>query len=106
MVANNLPTCQMYLNSFLRFCQLTGVPIKHEKTESARQIITFMGIELDSIQMEARLPQDKLTKLKALLDFHNNKRKITLKELQSLIGLLNFCCLVVIPGRCFFASFN
>ena len=29
------------------------------------------------------------------------KRKATLRELQSLIGVLNFACSVVVPGRCF-----
>lgn len=94
-------SCQRNLNSFLQFCKNTNIPIKSEKTESARTTITFMGLELDSIAMEARLPQDKLNKLRLALAEHAKKRKITLKELQSLLGLLNFCCNVVLPGRCF-----
>ena len=31
----------------------------------------------------------------------HKSRKVTLKELQSLVGLLNFCCAVVKPDRCF-----
>ena len=49
--------------------------------------------------MEA--PDDKLQKCNAqLLDMHK-RRKTTLKELQSLIGLLNFTCSLVLPGRAF-----
>lgn len=100
-IGHTFNECQGYLKKFLTICNVTGVPIKDEKTENARQVITFMGLELDSITMEARLPQDKLFKLQTLLAFHTGRRKITLKDLQSLIGLLNFCCSVVVPGRCF-----
>ena len=60
-----------------------------------------MGLELDSVEMEARLPPDKLNKAQELLNKYCNKRKIRLRELQSLIGYLSFCCSVVPPGRCF-----
>ena len=60
-----------------------------------------MGLELDSIEMEARLPLEKLIKARELLQKYSNKRKLRLRELQSLIGYLNFCCNVVHPGRCF-----
>lgn len=94
-------SCQNDLDRFLQFCQHIGVPIKLDKTESARTVITFMGLELDSVRMEARLPVDKLTKVRDQLSNMSRTRKVTLKELQSLLGLLNFCCQVVPPGRCF-----
>ena len=94
-------SCQSDIDSFLRFCDYIGVPIKKEKTESARTVITFMGLELDSVAMEARLPADKLSKVRGKLLHLSRSRNVTLKELQSLLGLLNFCCQVVLPGRCF-----
>ena len=51
--------------------------------------------------MEKRLPSDKLEKIRKLLKSFQHKKKATLVELQSLIGLLNFACSVVIPGRPF-----
>ena len=51
--------------------------------------------------MEARLPEENLDKCRAmLLDFYK-RRKVTPRELQSLIGLLNFRCSVVLPNRAF-----
>ena len=82
-------------------CSEVGVPNKSEKTESASTCLTFMGLVLDSTAMEARLPLDKVEKLRISLAHHARKCKIKVKELQSLLGLLNFCCKVVIPGRCF-----
>lgn len=95
------PRCNEDLDNFISMCNKLGVPIKAEKTERACTKLTFMGLELDSENMVARLPDDKLVKLRNLLDTFHRKRKIKLKDLQSLLGLLNFCCKVVVPGRCF-----
>ena len=51
--------------------------------------------------MEARLPPDKIAKLNACLNEFERKKSCTLKELQSLIGTLNFACKVVPPARPF-----
>jgi hypothetical protein len=51
--------------------------------------------------MEARLPTDKIERLKELFGQFENRRSCTLKQLQSLIGTLNFACKVVPPGRPF-----
>ena len=42
-------------NSFCNFAN-----IKKEKQEKARTIITVMGMELDSMKMEARLPRGQI----------------------------------------------
>ena len=94
-------SCQSDLSKFLGLCKVIGVPIKKEKTVAPTTCITFMGLELDSASMEARLPYDKLVKVRSLLKEIAKCRKITLRQLQSIIGLLNFCCSVVRPGRCF-----
>ena len=63
--------------------------------------LVFLGIEIDTQAMDMRLPRENLDKIKQSLDSMKYKRKIRLRELQSLIGLLNFACLVVVPGRTF-----
>ena len=57
--------------------------------------MTFLGIELDSIAI------DNVLKRKNSLSEMRVRRKFTLRELQSLIGLLNFACCVVQPSRTF-----
>jgi Reverse transcriptase (RNA-dependent DNA polymerase) len=61
----------------------------------------FLGIELDTEVMEARLPPDKLAKARAQIRALLHKSSVTHKELQSLISLLSFASKVVIPGRAF-----
>ena len=45
-------------------CALMGVPIAHDKTFDAGTILDFAGIELDTIQMTARLSADKIRNAK------------------------------------------
>ena len=51
--------------------------------------------------MEARLPPDKVERIWTSLIGFKSRKSYTLKELQSLIGTLNFACRVVPPGRPF-----
>ncbi|PJE77719.1 hypothetical protein CI610_03354 [invertebrate metagenome] len=97
----NSNKCQTDLENFLNLCKQVCIPIKHSKTVLPCTTITFLGIELDSIRMQARLPNDKLVKIRNLLASFQQKAKVTLRELQSLIGLLNFACSVITPGRPF-----
>ena len=93
--------CLSDVVTFENLCNNIGIPIKKSKTVLPTTSITIYGIEVDSVAMESRLPEDKLQRLKLLLPTMTNRKKVTLKELQSLIGLLNFACLVVTPGRAF-----
>lgn len=51
--------------------------------------------------MEARLPSDKVEKIKGYLLNMLHRNHTTLRELQSLIALLKIVCSVVVPGRAF-----
>ena len=48
--------------------------------------------------MEAQPPHDKSHKCAVIISQFPRCKKVTLKELQSLLGLLNFACAVVKPG--------
>ena len=63
-----------------------------EKTCGPSTNISFAGIELDTLLSEARLPPEKLEKCKSIISDFVNRKKVTLKEIQSLNGLLNFAC--------------
>lgn len=95
----NSPACENALLSFYSLSRQISFPIKQEKTVYPTTILTFLGLELDSERMEVRLPDDKLLKLKLEVQSFLSRSKATLKELQSLIGSLNFACAVVAPGR-------
>lgn len=93
--------CQGDLDRFKQMCSNIGVPLAPEKTVGPATCLPFVGIELDTIKSEARLPPDKLTKCRDLIQDMMQHQKATLKTIQSLVGLLNFACQVVLPGRPF-----
>ena len=63
-------------------------PVVASKTLGPSQELEFMGIVLDSIRMEARLPDDKFNRAREILNFFTQRRSVRLFELQSLIGTL------------------
>ena len=102
-VSNDESTCHADLMKFVMLCKDIGVPLAPEKTELPAMIMIFLGILLNSIRMEATLPDDKVEKCKKEIKMLLNKKvkKVQLMKLQSVIGLLNFACRVVSPGRAF-----
>ena len=65
------------------------------------QQLTFLGIEIDTVHRQLTLPEPKLCELQLLLRETTMNRAITKRDLQSLIGKLNFAERVVFGGRTF-----
>ena len=101
IVGPDMPSCKLSLDTFIAMCNEVGVPLAPDKTLGPATVLSFLGIELDSIALEARLPSDKLDKARSEIRHLLSAKKATLKELQSLTGLLNFMTTVIIPGRAF-----
>ncbi|XP_075203963.1 uncharacterized protein LOC142310334 isoform X1 [Anomaloglossus baeobatrachus] len=100
-VAQDSSRCSYLLNSFCSLMQRLGVPLSSEKTVGPARCLTFLGIELDSVQMVFRLPPDKISKLLGLVKGFLAVSKVTLKQMQSLLGMLVFACRVMPMGRVF-----
>lgn len=93
--------CGRQLEVILSACGYLGIPIAEEKTETPTPVLTFLGIELDTINLEARLPKDKLDDIGSLLRSFLGLHTCTKRELLSLLGKLNFAASVVHAGRPF-----
>lgn len=93
--------CAVLLGTLQHIADRFGVPLAPEKTEGPTSTIVFLGIEIDSMGMECRLPVDKLENLKAEVRGTIGKRKVQLRQLQSLLGKLNFACRIMPMGRAF-----
>lgn len=93
--------CSTALCHLLTLFTELDIPLAPGKTFTPSTQLEFMGILLDSSLMEARLPDDKLTRLRSLVSAWQSKTSCRLHDLQSLIGSLHFACKVVAPGRPF-----
>ena len=96
------PDCQQALTLMLHTCQQLGFPIAERKIEGPATTLVFLGILLDTGQLEMRLPEAKLKSLQALLQQWRGAKKTTKRELLSLIGSLSFAAKVIPAGRIFF----
>ena len=75
--------CEIALQKMLHICKQLGFPIAERKLEGLTTVITFLGIFLNTVKMELRLPRDKLQALMLLLRQWSTTKKKQQRE--------NFC---------------
>ena len=78
-----------------------GFNVSFAKVISPSTSVRFLGINIDTERLEMSLPEDKLTKLKGILEEFRGRRKATRRELERLGGLLAHCSKVIKGGRTF-----
>ena len=93
--------CARWVGVMDTTCEELGLPIEPEKSEGPSTTIPFLGVELDSVAMEARLPQQKLVQLRSLLGRWRKYKGCSKRDLLSLVGVLSHACKVVRAGRSF-----
>lgn len=92
-----------YKSEFEATCQMLGLK-RHPDEEESGTCIEFLGIELDTVAMEARLPLKKLERARQLVVDVIEADGVPLAKLETFVGFLSFCAKVVVPGRTFLAS--
>ena len=93
--------CELNISIFNHVCRRLGIPLAADKCEGPATCLTFLGIEIDSQEMEFRLPAEKLQRLRQEIGCWAGKKSCARRELQSLTGHLQHTATVVRPGRTF-----
>lgn len=78
--------CEFAQNCIINILRFVGFFVSWSKTQPPSQVLTFLGIEVDSIKMDFRLPLGKLTKLKIILLKHHSERLISKMNLEVLVN--------------------
>ena len=98
--------CTVALVAALALAQDLGfkVNLAPHKTSLPCFCLKYVGIVVDSARMELRLPADKLAKLVAGCESALAVQQVPIRDLQSLVGLLQWGSKVIFGGRCFMRS--
>ncbi len=100
-VGSTREICNHALQAFLEMAHQIGLPIAPDKTVHPTTCLTFLGIHLDTSSKQASLPIDKIRTYHQSIIDHLSSPKITLQDLRTLIGQLQFATSIVTPGRPF-----
>ena len=92
---------RLQLEIILAALEYLGVPLASDKIVGPAQVLPFLGIILDTIAMEARLPDDKLASIRDGLHTLLSAPYTTVGDFESFLGKLSFASRVVVPGRKF-----
>ena len=95
--------CDKQVAKFLEICQNINFPVSIKKTFFGRRIIAFLGLLLDMQAQKIYIPLDKIERTVRLINkmLSSKRNKTTVREMQKLIGHLNFLCKAIVPGRVF-----
>ena len=93
--------CEKDLEEVKSTCEWLGIPLAMEKVTGPTTLLTFLGITLDTVQMEARLPPEKLDRMRKTVALWLPKKKATKRDILSLVGLLQHTTKIVRLGRTF-----
>lgn len=97
--ADTFEDCLNALNMTISLLRKLGFHINWNKVVDPCTRLTFLGIEIDSIEMCLCLPDAKLHQVRQELARFQGRKRASKKQLQSLAGKLNFCASVVYGGR-------
>ena len=78
-----------------------NIALSAKKTVDPTCVLEYLGIILDTVNMQTRLAEEKGVRITGFIQTILYKRSCTRKELEQLLGYLNFASRVKLPGRAF-----
>ena len=93
--------CRAAFDMLVSLLESLSFTINWTKVVYPVQRLTFLGVEIDTVKCELRLPDDRMTELLSLCKATNLKRRCSKLHLQRLLGKLNWAARVVRGGRIF-----
>lgn len=104
---DDLASAELWSKAFKAFEDLGGLLVdcnikeSEEKAEGPNVMMTFLGIQFNTLELTLSITEDRLEELRMLLTDWLSRVSAKLKEFQSLVGKLAFAATVVRAARTF-----
>lgn len=93
--------CKKWMFVLLKLLRKLGFSISYKKVVGPTQQLTFLGLQINTVDSTLTLSETKLQKLKQQLSEFSAKTRATKQQLQRLAGSLNYATQAVRGGRFF-----
>lgn len=103
---NSFDECQQVQMTLINLLRRLGFQISWKKCSSPSTYTKYLGLYFDSVNMQVKLPDEKLNRLFTELQFFEGRHRATKRQLQKLCGVLSHCACVVHGGRIFSKRIN
>lgn len=98
---NTYEECRVAQQTLIELLRSLGFFISWEKCKAPTQIITYLGVTFNTVNMSVTIPPTKMEKLHSELKFFEGKKRATKRQIQRLCGILSHCSKVIRGGRTF-----
>lgn len=101
VMSDSFDDCCTMLSVLLTLVRKLGFAVNYNKVVDPTQCLTFLGVEVNSVTGTLSLPLEKLSDLRCTLNDFVGRNRVSKRQLQSILGSLNWAGSVVQGGRVF-----
>lgn len=98
-IADSYDECLSAGNILMNLLRRLGFSLNYNKIQGPNNVLTFLGICLDTLNMTLELPATKLCTFKSDLIVFKNRAKVTKRQIQSILGKINWATQCIYGGR-------
>ena len=108
MLAKTREGLQEQIEKYLALMKRIGMPVAEDKTLGPTQLLEYLGLLLNLLDLTLQIPEDKrvknIEKIDTVIKVFRERSKLTCKEIQKVAGSLNFICAAIPAGKVFLAD--
>ena len=108
MLARMHQGLQEQIEKYLALMKRICMPVAEDKTLGPTQLLEYLGLLLNLLNLTLQIPEDKrvknIKKIDTIISAFRERKNITCKEIQEVTGSLNFICAAIPAGKVFIAD--